>query len=439
VNLVFVASIAVMHFYFWPVALVLSFLYPAVLFVWIRRFERSQPSPAPPVATPTDLQLVVEGQGAEAAGEKNNPVENNPGEGNSNNASDEQNEQSSHLEDEVGRAPTKIPVALSLLYALLTFSVAAPGAIFLFNVLPCAKSSGQNSKGTWTTDMSLLPSAIQKWDKDHKDMVLFCTDDCTDANALFAVVGGTVYFRGSVEGSGSQVFAISNTSEVPEKVGDSKNPSWLTSVADEYACFLVGVDDQGHYGGYNGEDDFAAKHRIYCGNQDSGFENIELNKGVAPFNFLDYDGMLWFQQRYPVSGSGDFEMANGYAIVSMDPGIMAPIFHSVLVPAAEQQSTPNEEQPPEDGFKDDDGNFYVSDGENGNGADGCDPYITSKAQAIGVLLLSALPFVILSTRLWFKKGIPSSSISLFLALGLASMAVMALFDPYDGLMVGLSM
>jgi hypothetical protein len=244
-----------------------------------------------------------------------------------------------------------------------------------------------------------------------------------------------MYFRGAVEGSGSQVFALSSASEIPQKVGDYKNPSWLTSVAHKYVCFVVALEEQVSHDSYSytvfGDEDYDRKHGIFCGSEDSGFKSIELNKGVVLFNLFDYDGMLWFQQTYPISGSEDFEQANGYAIVSMNPQNMTPIFYSVLVPAEEQQHTQKEEQPTGDGFEDDGiswGDYY-----------GCDPYATSKAQAIGVLLLSALPFIILSARLWFKKGIPSSSISLFIALGLASMAIVALFDPWDGFGSGFAM
>lgn len=87
-----------------------------------------------------------------------------------------------------------------------------------------------------------------------------------------------------------------------------------------HSAFVVEVDGSNR-GSYNfgEEDNFAAKYRIYCGNSESGFENnIELKKGVAPLNFLDYGGILWYQQAYPISESVEFEQANGYAIISME-------------------------------------------------------------------------------------------------------------------------
>ena len=415
----------------WTVALAISVVYVMFVFLVTRRVSHQ-------VETETDSR---ENETGPAAAVSNQNLTEQ-----TDRATPSRNSISSTPNSPQERPASKMPVHLSLLYGLLTLSVGLPGAILAVKAAPCRDpdhtarygSSNYEQKPTWRTNTSLLPPAVQTWNQ----MLSSTTRDLDSYSVAFrggqsfaqlyhngtTTLTSTLYFTGTHNGSLTprlQAMTTTTTTTTtssesidthgPRQVGSFKDPLWLTSVSDQYICFRTRHNE-------SDKQRYQDSSVLHCGNEEMGFASTRpFEVGEYPIRLMDFsDERLWFQTVYPLEGGPEVSaIANGYAIISLDPkNVTNMTYHSWL----EEAKIPPDQCVITDARL----NIY---------------YFLLPAPALSslgatiCLFLVACPMAMLSVSLWRRQAVPSSSVTLFVSGGIVLGSLMSLGNPY-GFMYG---
>lgn len=412
----------------WPVSLAGSVVYLLFLVGMTRRthaleISRAEPPPEEPTSDDAGADDVVTG----LEGTSEEPPETSSAQVGSSNRR---------------RALPTISLGLSLWYLLTILVLAVPGAILVFCVFPCSHWNGQLVERYWKTNTSSFSEEVIQW-----------MENPTLQNAdSFCQVGETVYVYGSFENAASDLYAIQNGA-VPQGLGYSGAHN-LAAVSDATVCFIQ--DDPSLYDGA----------MMFCGSAAKGFRTVPKDPRTYVFSLQGIGGLLWFRQvrddflvissmgypcgsysmRYGESPDDLCPPADTIEVLSLNVTTMDITGHSV------KYASPHEPQQREsvsyDDVSYDDGDF-LEDNDDEEQDDGgveeddaiieerkelfCVDGMWTRWRALGGAVLSALPVIISSVRIWIKHAIPSAPIALFFGIGMGFACFSGFFDPWPAL------
>jgi hypothetical protein len=264
------------------------------------------------------------------------------------------------------------------LFALATFSLGIPGAILAFKALDCSESRRQKY---WETNYVGLPEEVTAAYDPRSD-----TDIFNWADYQFVELGNTTYFSGSpAPAIETSLYTISNGS-MPQKVGIYRRPRWLTKIST-YPPAICFVQFQQHYFVDDGE------YTIHCGDQETGFRALPIKRGKSVDRLMSANGKL--RCRYFVDD------IDHYAVMSVNITRMVATLHS------EEHSLTTEAK------------------ETPNSTNHCGAALW----VVTGLFLVSLPISLASLYTWIKWSVPSSSVTLYIGLGMLFSFLFGLLDP----------
>jgi hypothetical protein len=329
------------------------------------------------------------------------------------------------------RALPTISLGLSLWYLLTILVLAVPGAILVFCVFPCSDwDGGQRVERYWKTNTSSFSEEVIQWMENPK---LQKADS-------FCQVGETVYVYGSFENAASDLYAIQNGA-VPqhgeewttgplllsEGLGYSGAHN-LAAVSDATVCFI--------------QDDPSRNAMIVCGSAAKGFRTVPKDPRTYAFSLQGIGGLLWFRQvrneflvtdsmgypcdgylmRYGESPDDLCAPADTIEVLSLNVTTMDITGHSVKYLLIIEDNFDEEQD--DGGVEEDDAiieerkELFCVDG------------TWTRGRALGGAVLSVLPVIISSARIWIKHAIPSAPIALFFGIGMGFACFSGFFDPW---------
>lgn len=387
VNLIALAAIAVSAWKIWPVSICVSIFYTLGLVLTIRKFHQMLDHQSEQSATANEESRAAHECESDATAQESATVE------------------SGAEEAETTAATRDTPAALSFIYLLVILSLGFAGIILTFQAIPCSYTwdDYDDYSYVWTTNMNQLPEEVQK-----SPIPSSISQDFYGIGTMFAQLDNTLFYVGSNSTEGpSYLYAITNGS-TPEAVESFRYPQWITKVSEDTICFLETSTSEDYYheydwGGYH----YPSPMNLSCGNQQDGFRNLEFQYDYSVSHLMVFDGLLWFRQ--------EKRDTDHWGIMSLNTSTMVNTTYSERHKVSSHNET-----------------ALTSHTET------CPWPETNWKRAITGFFLAALPITLASGYLWYKKGIPSSSVSLFVGIGLCAMFLSALIDPWEGGMLGLA-
>jgi hypothetical protein len=288
--------------------------------------------------------------------------------------------------------PFSYPVSLSLLYALAILCLGVPGAILTLNVLPGEEYYYAHGieiySGYWTTNEDELPSEVKK---------AHVVDDgfresFRGVGSQFCQLGETMYFCGaSAPDRFPYLYAISNNDTRPHVVRDPEvrsflAPQWLTKVTQDALCFVVQTEPDRKY-------HVSDSTTMYCGNELTGFRPLVLDECDSISRLFGASNRLWFRCTT--------ETFDAYAVMSLNITTMETTPHSERHEYSKKAPNEHKEAVRQDTMP----HFVMG------------------------LFFTALPITVASLCAWAKWSVPSSSVTLFIGIGLIFFFFFGFLDP----------
>ena len=224
----------------------------------------------------------------------------------------------------------------------------------------------------------------------------------------FAATDEAVYFNGATNtGSGLLVGASRSEGALPVVFDSVCNPSWITAVTNSTVCAAT-LNNNGrcHPHWYSESSD---NELVWvCGSLAEGFGRhavIWHSSSWTIVNASAFGNTIWVKMETFI----DNDNVDGLLIASLDTLTMAATNHSTLVRNNKDQSS-NELH-----------DEYL---------DNCIGPFT-KGRSLMLAFLSGLPVVATSWFLLRKRNLPSSSLTLYIGVGVMVTMLGGLFDRYD--------
>jgi len=304
-----------------------------------------------------------------------------------------------------------VSILVSLLYGLAVLALGVTGAFPALNLFDCYGNNPEPNpitRGQWiVANASSLPEDVREWAQDDQ----FHKDDPFGADFLYIPATGVTLFSGSNHSDGGQsiLWEVSNhhywKGEPPTSHPDYVRPAFFTLVKPDTGCCIAGVRDKSAPSSPYPRQKYQT---IVCSVDKSGVSaasNISEANRILPGTLLaSYDeGDLWYKES-PRDGSV------GLKVYSLSPGTMASTLHSTYIPPKPSPGHKNSTSPPYDD-------------------DMCSEDASVRKKSLSALLLSALPMLVISIRLWVTKCVPSMAVTTLVAASLVYITVYSMIRP----------